>query len=197
VAPSDDDQRRVKEEPMKTICALSAACMCLFAHAASAADTPPVYGPFEGAGAFSVQGYQELQLGPDRWYVAYQGNRSTAPAWVDAAWAARVAQLCQARGASHFVELRYSFEPVTSREPSQGLQSRPQDGWSTVLTATPVYIPIYTPSQPVLPNVAPAKLAAAHCVSGGDVLRDPARATAIADTLAEARKKGIHLAPGG
>jgi hypothetical protein len=167
------------------------------AEALAGDSTGPTFGPFEGSSWFSAQGYQELKLDSDRWYVAYQGNRKTSSEWVDAAWSARSAQLCKAAGASHFVALRYPFEAVTAQD--DALSQRESEG--TLLArrpvAGPVYIPIYTPSGPstIVPETAPSKLGAIRCLTDPKVLKDPTRAVAVGDALTEARGLGVTLAP--
>lgn len=163
-----------------------------------AADAPkyPTYGPFEGAGYMSVQGYQEMPLGPGRWYVAYQGNADTSPDWVEAAWSARSAQLCRGDGSSHFVALRYVSEAVRVRDEQQA-DAGGESPWRMMPMAGPIYIPIYTPSGPrtIVPALAPSRLAAIRCINDPLSLKNPARAIAVGDALEAARRQGVALPP--
>ncbi len=65
------------------------------------------YIPFNGR-----EGYQEISISPDLYFVAFHGKMHTSASDIEAAWKTRAAQLCVAGGAEHFVELYYSFEPV-------------------------------------------------------------------------------------
>lgn len=174
---------------------LSGALLPATALAADASKNP-TYGPFEGAGYVSVQGYQELSLGPGRWYVAYQGNADTSPDWVDAAWSARSAQLCKSGGSTHFVALRYVSEAVGVRDEQQA-DAGDESPWQMLRTAGPIYIPIYTPSGPrtVVPLTAPSRLGAIRCISDPLILKDPARAIALGDALETARRQGVAVPP--
>jgi len=163
---------------------------------ASAADTAktPTYGPFEGSGYVSVQGYQEISLGTGRWYVAYQGNADTSPAWVEAAWSARSAQLCKSVG--HFVALRYVSEAVGLRDEELADVSASVP-WRMVDTASPVYIPIFTPSGPrtIVPLTAPSRLGAIRCISDPAILKDPSRAIGVSEAMSEALRQGVAVPP--
>ena len=162
-----------------------------FAHADKLA-----FGPFGGSSLTAGQGYQELKLSSDRWYVAYQGNRSTSSEQVDAAWAARAAQLCGAIGTAYFVELRYQTESVVRDDVTTG-SAQPDSlaAWSMRQTAGAVYVPIFIPGQPqvITPQTAPSKLAAVLCVRDAKVLKDAARAVDHAGALAKAKQLDIEL----
>lgn len=153
----------------------------------------PTYGPFEGGGYITSHGYQDLRLADDHWYVAYQGNKDTAPSWVDAAWAARSAQLCAASGASHFVQLRYVFESVAAGDTPFANSGAGPDAPFVLRTAGPVYLPIFVPSGPrvIVPRIGPSKLAAVRCVRGTSSLIDSSRAVGVQDTLTKSREAGI------
>jgi len=181
--------------------ALALAWACS-ATVAFAADNPVAsklaYGPFGGSSITAGQGYQELKLPADRWFVAYQGNRDTSSEVVDAAWTARAAQLCAAIGVNRFVELRYQFEAITASDAK--LSAAPdralEEGWSMRPTAgAPVYVPIYIPQQPqvITPQTAPAKLAAMACVRDVSALLDASRAVSTDDALDKARQLGIDI----
>jgi hypothetical protein len=176
---------------------VAASMFALAAVAQAQTASGPVYGPFEGAGYLSTEGYQEIKLSADRWYVAYQGNRDTSPDWVAAAWSARAAQVCKAAGAATFVELRYPFEAVTADDELAQADGSPEAGGVMLPVAGPVYIPIYTPSNsgPRMPLIAPSKLAAVRCVVDVARLKDAARAISGADAIAKARGLGMAMAP--
>jgi hypothetical protein len=166
----------------------------LAAHAQ--ATNAPTYGPFDGGGYLSSQGYQELKMGVDRWYVAYQGNRGTSPDWVEAAWHARCAQLCSSTGATHFIALRYPFEPVLRDDPAISLaRERASESGRMTATAGPVYIPIYTPSAPrvIVPETGPYKMAAVRCVADADSAKDTSRLVSVTEALERARQQGISV----
>ena len=153
------------------------------------------YGPFDGASMIDGgQGYQELPLAPGRWYVAYQGNRRTAPEWVAAGWAARSAQLCAGMGAAQFVELHYPFEPVTAAAAAT-MQGDPQPSRWAMRHAAAAYVPIAIPSAPpaVVALRGPSKMAAVQCVANPSALKDPRRAVAVSASLEAARRLGMAL----
>lgn len=141
-----------------------------------------VYGPLSGSNA---QGYQELQLASDRWFVAYQGNRSTSPDWIEAAWNTRSAQLCKDAGADRFVELRYPFEAVLQGEALN--VKPPRAGYRAVPVAGRVYVPTYSyvPAAPIYVD-GPAKLGSVLCVKSGVVLKDAQRGMSVTEALAKA-----------
>jgi len=156
------------------------------------AHCSPEFGSFEGESFTNGQGYQEIKLSAGRWYLAYQGNRDTASEWVDAAWAARAAQLCVAIGAQHYVELRYQFEEVTTQDKaSVGLESG--NPWAMVNTAGSVPVPIFIPmpQQPVMPLTAPSKLQALQCIVDVENLKDKTRALETSVALQKAKELGI------
>lgn len=174
---------------MRAIVAL-ALCMAT----AVQAQENPEYQAFEGARLFTTHGYQDLMLSEDRWYVALQGSKDTAPDWVEQAWATRSAQLCAAVGKQAFVELRYSFEDVAKDGEKASNEGAIPHGL-LYRVATPVYIPIYTPSGPrsMPPTIGPSKLAAIQCIADGQSLKNPARAVSVAATLEKARQSGFKL----
>src|SRR5262245_15806746 len=74
--------------------------------------------PFKG-----IEGYQEIQVAPDVYFVAFHGVNTRLEEEVDLAWQARAGQLCAARG--YFVPLQYSFEPILKGERS--ILSKPRE----------------------------------------------------------------------
>lgn len=177
---------------MKTRLPLAALALALFATASFAQSSMQAYGPFGDRGLSGASGYQEIRLSDTRWYVAYEGSRSMSPEWVDAAWAARSAQLCSAAGASHFIELRYPFEGVT-RQP-EALSAAPGPQWQMQPVKGPIYTPIFIPSASgggMMRFDAPSKLAAIRCVADLAVLNEPARAVAAQAALQEARRLNV------
>lgn len=182
---------------MNIPCLLVACGLLVSSPYAVSAEAQPQYGPFEGAGYLSVHGYQELKLGPEQWYVAYQGNQTTSPSWVEAAWSARAAQLCKATGATHFVEMRYPFEAITRADQLKASRSGMDEVGSFILMAGPVFIPIYTPSGPrtIVPLNAPSKLASVRCVMDVGSVSDPSRVVSIDAAMTDARKQGVSVPP--
>jgi hypothetical protein len=151
----------------------------------------PKWVPFSGGGG---TGYEEISLSSDSWYVAFQGSRKHAPSLIQAAWAARAAQLCAKEHSSYFVELRYVGEPVLISDPkiSRGLQPE-----ARAYPAGGYFVPIIIPNQsidqtqPLIPN----KLAPMRCLSDPAQLRDPKRAIADDDAIAAAKSLGIKVVP--
>jgi hypothetical protein len=135
------------------------------------------YIPFAG-----FEGYQEIRIDDDLYFVAFHGTRNTPVAEIDAAWRTRAAQLCLAAGAGHFMPLRYSFEPVLKDEPARGGARRSMvDGSFIHAAAAPIYIPIFT-SRPSGGFIdAPSRQGHVRCV------RDPSLAIAP-DRLVEAER---------
>ncbi len=173
--------------------ALALAWLALPAGMSWAADpAPPTYGPLSGAN--TGQGYQELQVGPDRWFVAYQGNRSTGPDWVEAAWNTRSAQLCKDAGADRFVELRYPFEAVLHGEAVDVNPKPGRAGWRAMPVAGRVYIPTYSyvPSAPIMLD-GPSKLGSILCLKSGAELKDAKRGVSVPETLAKAGEMGVNI----
>lgn len=162
---------------------------------------PLAFAPFNGN-----HGYAEIALGPQSWYVAYHGNMQTSPQWLDAAWALRAAQLCQASQQAYFVRLRYVGEPVVTgakltaaddaAAPFSGLAADPfgdassQLGYMVpaksrgpVIIYTPVYNP---PPMAFVPTNLPGRSEPILCVAQPRALKDPSRAVSVASTYEQA-----------
>lgn len=174
--------------------ALLAVAACLVGCLARADDHKlPEYQSMEDAGVMSYEGYQDLRLAPSTWYVAYQGNRNTPPDWIDAAWSARAAQLCQAAAHRYFVALRYTMEPLTAQEDVADARRGPWDGWARRDAAGFIAIPIYTPAAPPPVLTGPSRLGAIRCLDDAQSLKDPHRAIAVDQALIDARSAGVDV----
>ncbi len=116
---------------------VSALVTCLAAPAPSFAIR---YVPF-----LSAEGYREIQLAPDLYYVAFHATNVSDAREIEAAWATRAAELCSAGGNAYFIELRYSFEPVLKGDlPRLSLDEAAQGGRMVRTKGT--YVPIFIPS---------------------------------------------------
>jgi len=150
------------------------------------APAMPDYVPFAGH-----SGYQEIRVAEDSWYVAFHGTRDHNIQSVDAAWAARAAELCNSLGAAYFVQLKYEGEAVLDGEKI----SRETRRRTWMRNAGAVFIPIYVPrsSGSAMIFYTPSKMAAVRCLKSSDGLRDPKRLQSGADALLAARQMGIKL----
>ncbi len=163
---------------------LAAAALAGLATAAGAQS----FQPYDGK-----TGYQELAIAADSFYLAFHGTRDTSGPWVNAAWAARAAQLCAARGAAAFVALRYPDEAVLPTDAAMAAAPADQ-AWPVPVASGPVYIPIYLPSGPRITSLdAPGKLGAVRCLPAGAVPRDATRLQTTGQALAAARSAGVPV----
>jgi len=170
------------------------AALCLASALALADDRKlPDYQSMDEAGVLSYEGYQDMRIGASSWYVAYQGNRSTPTDWIDSAWSARAAQVCQSVGLKYFVALRYPMEPVTPQDDIADSRRGAWDGWSQRDVAGFIPIPIYTPSAAPQVVTGPSKLGTVRCLSDPQSLKDPQRAVAVDQALRDARAAGVAV----
>ncbi len=144
------------------------------------------YEPYTG-----VEGYQEIVLGEDLFYVAFHGSRNSAMPEIEAAWKTRAAQLCLERGVAEFIQLHYSFEPVLKTDPPPVPGRRKEAMGSLVRTAGVIYIPIITPRSSGAASVdAPSKQAPVRCVRDPSAVLNPERLVAAQEALDDATKRG-------
>lgn len=144
------------------------------------------------AGYDGRMGYQELTLSAHTHYLAFHGNRSTSGPWVDAAWAARAAQLCKAQGSESFVSLRYVEEPVLTDDPQVAWEDA--DAPRVIRVAAPVYIPMFISSGPRNASIdGPGKSGPVRCMPAGATLREPGRAVQVSAALEAARRAGVPV----
>lgn len=137
-------------------------------------------------------GYQDIKLDNRSWYVGYYGVRDNHWDTIQAAWAARSAQLCGSAGFSHFVELRYVGEPVGSNEKSSQWESAPV----RTLPVGSMYIPILIPVRPggeAPTRITANKLGAIRCIASPDDLSDRTRAMSVRGSLEAAQKAGLSV----
>jgi hypothetical protein len=173
---------------------LIAAAACLVGSLARADDHKfPEYQSMDDAGVMSYEGYQDLRIAPLTWYVAYQGNRNTPPDWIEAAWSARAAQICQAAALKYFVALRYTMEALTPQDDVADARRGTWDGWTKRDAAGFIAIPIYTPAAPAPVLTGPSRLGAIRCIDNPQSLKDPHRAIAVDQALLDARTAGVNV----
>jgi hypothetical protein len=162
---------------------------CLILVAGLIAVTPAFalrYTPFAGA-----EGYQEIQVALDTYFVAFFGTRSSAAIEIEAAWRTRSAELCLANGYGNFVELGYLFEPVTREDkPLSAIDPERLDAWPVYAKGT-VYVPIFIPHGHGAAAIdAPGKLGHVRCVKDSAALVHPERAIDAEKTLESAEANG-------
>lgn len=127
------------------------------------AFSPMAYGAAEFKPFDGFQGYQDIQVSQNLYYVAYHGNRDARYEEVVAAWGRRAAQLCAQATTTHYVELLHLLEPLTKKEMDTFVAFEPAPRMTHA--AGPVYIPIYIPSGPRAARIdAPSKMAGVRCV---------------------------------
>jgi len=138
----------------------------------------------------SAEGYREIRLEPDLYYVAFHATMASDANEIDAAWSTRAAELCYASGNSHFVELRYSFEPVLKGDrPVLGMET--EQGGRLILTKGSTYVPIFIPrAHGVTPVNAPGKQAHVRCVKDPSAALDAKRLMDAAKIVQEGKARG-------
>jgi len=166
---------------------------CLYASFALIASlllAPPAFGlqyiPFAG-----VEGYQEIPVAPDIFFVAFQGTRNTTAAELDAAWRTRAAHLCVTHEYPYFIPLGYSFEPVLKDDkPLARVGPDHSNAWP-IPAAGFIYIPIITPrSNGSTVISAPTKQGHIRCVKDPAAALKPERVIEAAKVIAEAKAHG-------
>ena len=131
----------------------------LFSAACGAVD----FKPFDG-----FEGYQDIKVSDNVYYVGFHGKRDAKYNEVTAAWSVRSGQLCSQAGASHYVELSHLLEPLTQKELDLFVAFEPAPRM-TYAAGGFVYIPIYVPSGPRSARIdAPSKLAPIRCIRATD-----------------------------
>ena len=169
--------------------ALTAAALVNATFSANAQQAEvPTFQPYAGE-----SGYQDLQLGPDSWYVAFHGTRKHSISTVEQAWKARAAQLCRSTSTRYFVELKYVGDRALE---SDAVASVPEDSSAYMQrVAGVIYIPIFTSSGPreISPLLTPTKMGAIRCLSNVEGLRQGKVATEVLDAISSARKAGLSI----
>src|SRR3954462_14650937 len=80
----------------------------------TAASAYPIhYIPFK-----QVDGYKEIEIAPDLYFVAFYGVATNDLAEVESAWKMRAAEICSIGRYPYFIELLYGFEPVLRGDPT-------------------------------------------------------------------------------
>lgn len=135
--------------------------------------------PFAGAGGTGGFGYEEIPLSATSWYVAYFGKQNNTTAEVDAAWAARVAQLCTSVSLHYFVQLRYVYEPVLAAKHTSFLTT-PSYGRPYRVVFLINYAQLAGDAMQRSGEAdVPHKTAAILCVSAPALLLNPTRAVPV------------------
>ena len=153
------------------------------------AQSMPAYKPYAGA-----DGYQEIAIGANAWYLAFHGLRSNSIPSLEKAWSARAGQLCLAAAKSTFVELRYVAERILTSDP---ILSENEIGSAKLHPAAAVYIPIFIPntSGPITDGMfsSPSKMAPFKCIDDLEELMDKTRAISSSQAVENAKKYGISI----
>ena len=166
------------------------AAALLVASSLARAQSPeiPSFQPYSGE-----SGYQDLQIGPDSWYVAFHGTRKHSMSTVEAAWRARAAQLCQSAGSRYVVELSYVGDRALE---SDAVAAVPDDSSAYMhKVAGFIYIPIFTPSGPreITPILTPTKMGAIRCLPALERLRQGKVAIDVREAISAGRKAGLSI----
>jgi hypothetical protein len=127
----------------------------------------------------------------DVYLVAFHGTRDNSIEEIDSAWRVRAAELCVERKSSHFIQLKFSFEPVLKTDSPVVRPPEKEAMWSFTRVAGPVYIPIFTPRStgPILQN-APSKIAHIRCVRDPALARNEERLQAVEPVIEDGKKRG-------
>lgn len=128
--------------------------------------------PFAG-----FEGYQELQVTNDIYFVAFHGRRDSQAAEVELAMKVRAAQLCNKNSRDYFIQLKYPFEPVLKTDTPLASWVADQD---YVLQKARgggfIYIPIYTPRSSGSVTIdAPSRMGHVRCVGDAALALDSSR----------------------
>lgn len=135
--------------------------------------------------------YQELSLSANTYYVAVFSDRLLSATLINAAWAARAAQLCAASGSDAFVPLRYVDEPVIVEDVDISLFDHQAARTHRVAAGT-IFVPIFIPSGPREVHLEmPGKAGAVRCLPAGADLRNPARLVRASVALDAAQRAGV------
>lgn len=169
------------------------------------AATPPhhgaygfTYGPYDG-----MEGYQEIQVSRDIYFVAFHGEKQASGDDVNEAWRTRAAELCLKSGAEQFMELKYSFEPVMRKDPPL-LLSHSEGYGASIMKAHMIFIPIFIPSVRSIPRTpsvyyysAPSQQAHIRCLRAGELsqVAESRRLVETAKILADAKSRGWITTP--
>lgn len=145
------------------------------------------YIPFAG-----FEGYQELTVAPNIYFVAFHGGRNSQFTDVQEAMKTRAAELCASIGADSFIMLKYLFEPVLKTDPPLSvLLSESEYAYYKVRGGGYIYIPIFTPGSSGSAFIdAPSRQAHVRCIKNADQSLDSSRVVKIQEILNEARNRG-------
>jgi|KBSSwiStaDraftv2_1062776.scaffolds.fasta_scaffold42368_4 hypothetical protein len=159
------------------------ALLTLIAAWAPAAFAYPIhYIPFK-----YDDGYREIRLAPDLYFVAFHGVATNDLPEVEAAWKTRAAELCSGAGYPFFMELKYSFEPVLKGDPA--LLAFNHEPRARAMPAGGVmYVPFIIPGQ--IPINWPNKQAHVRCVKDEAAALDPKRLMDARKIVQEGKARG-------
>lgn len=156
-----------------------------------AASVPTHALAFEYVPYAGFEGYQEIQISADIFYVAAHGDRKSAISDVEAAWKTRAAALCRQQNHGYFTALKYSFEPVLKLDMAASTHDHMTRGEYLKVGGGFVYIPIYVPGpNPNARLSAPSKQSHIRCFSTLSEAIDPGRAISVEEVLDEGRQRG-------
>lgn len=131
------------------------------------------YVPFNGN-----EGYQEIEVDQNTFYVAFHGSKTSKEMEVDTAWHARAAELCSARGANGYIALRYLFEPVLKAKAAatpNKIQPSALGRQFIPVGVLPYIILDTSPPEEGRVWDAPSHLGHVRCVLDRANMRDPSR----------------------
>ena len=157
----------------------------------SAALAYPIhYRPFK-----QFDGYREIQIAPDLYFVAFYGVATNDLAEVESAWTMRAAEICSTGGYPYFIELLYSFEPVLRGDPTS-LSSNSMSGARAMRTSQMgLFQGLYENMlQNAIKNPPPMnwpyKQAHVRCVKDASATVDSKRLIDAAKIVQEGRARG-------
>ena len=144
------------------------------------------YQPFVG-----MEGYQELQIAPAVYFVAFHATLSSPADEIEVAWRARSAELCTSQGASHFIALAFSFEPVLKTDLERTGLAPALPGARAMRAGNVVYIPIFTPRRNANAAIdAPTKQGHIRCIKDPSAAIKPERLVDGIKVIENAKARG-------
>jgi len=147
------------------------------------------YQPYDGQ-----QGYQEIEVRRDTFFLSVNGHGSRARIdEVIAAWRTRAAELCRKAGHRHFVRLRYSFEPVLVTDKPFGADERRVLS-GALIPAQVIFIPMGPGAGRMPTREWPTETGHLRCIEDPAGLIRPRDVFDVQNQISEARKRGWMLA---
>ena len=144
------------------------------------------YQPYEG-----FEGYQEIKIMDDIYFVAFHGEKNSAGKEVKAAWGLRSAQLCSRNGSEYFAPLKYSFERILYADPELLSKSNKWDGAYFKVGGEFIYIPMYTPGPDRNASInAPTRQSHIRCISKDSEVIDKERLIEVQPIIDDGISRG-------